>query len=171
MDGQRWLIVNADDFGLSAGVNRGIAQAHESGIVTSTSLMTRWPDAVDAAEYAGSHKDLSLGLHVDLSEWAFRDGEWMALYEVVPLTDPEGVRIEIFRQLETFRALTGADPTHIDSHQHAHSDEPVRSAVVEIAESLGVPVRSPPHMCGIWGTSTGREMMENRIPTSLAPHR
>src|SRR5437870_3779943 len=41
----RYLIVNADDFGLSPGVNRGIIEAHEHGIVTSASLMVRWPAA------------------------------------------------------------------------------------------------------------------------------
>jgi predicted glycoside hydrolase/deacetylase ChbG (UPF0249 family) len=48
----RQLIVNADDFGQSAGVNRGVIEAHENGIVTSASLMVRWPDAADAARYA-----------------------------------------------------------------------------------------------------------------------
>ena len=43
--GTRHLIVNADDFGQSAGINRGIIEAHEHGIVTSTSLMVRWPAA------------------------------------------------------------------------------------------------------------------------------
>jgi hypothetical protein len=61
------LIVNADDFGLSGGVNAGIMAAHEHGIVTSASLMVRWP----AARYAAGHPRMSLGLHLDLGEWAF----------------------------------------------------------------------------------------------------
>ena len=48
----RCVIINADDFGLSAGINRGIIEAHERGIVTSASLMVRWP----AAEYARAHR-------------------------------------------------------------------------------------------------------------------
>ena len=46
---ERYLVVNADDFGRSEGVNRGILRAHERGIVTSTSLMVRWPAAEHAA--------------------------------------------------------------------------------------------------------------------------
>jgi len=49
---ERRLIVNADDFGQSPGINRGIMEAHERGIVTSVSLMVRWPAAVEAAAYA-----------------------------------------------------------------------------------------------------------------------
>ena len=56
------LIVNADDFGQSPGVNRGIIEAHEHGIVTSASLMVRWPAAASAAAYAREHARLGLGL-------------------------------------------------------------------------------------------------------------
>ena len=50
MPATRFLIVNADDFGQSSGINRGIITAHEKGIVTSASLMVRWPAAVEAAD-------------------------------------------------------------------------------------------------------------------------
>ncbi len=52
MPAKRYLIVNADDFGLSEGVNRGIIRAHEQGIVTSASLMVRGAAAAEAARYA-----------------------------------------------------------------------------------------------------------------------
>ncbi len=55
----RRLIVNADDFGLSAGVNEGIVEAHVSGIVTSTSLMVDRPAAAGAAGLAREHPALS----------------------------------------------------------------------------------------------------------------
>jgi chitin disaccharide deacetylase len=135
------LIVNADDFGLSAGVNRGIVEAHEKGIVTSASLMTRGPAAAEAAQLAGRYPALGLGLHIDLYEFAFRDGSWRPLYEVVSIDDEDEVRTEIHRQLVTFRTLVGRDPTHIDAHQHAHRAEPVRSIVLEVANELAVPVR------------------------------
>ena len=51
MSDKKYLIVNADDFGLSPGANRGIMGAHEHGIVTSASLMVRWPVAAEAAAY------------------------------------------------------------------------------------------------------------------------
>ncbi|MGA2658858.1 MAG: ChbG/HpnK family deacetylase, partial [Verrucomicrobiota bacterium] len=56
---RRGLIVNADDFGLDPGVNRGIIKSHEYGIVTSASLMVRWPAAAEAAAYAREHPELS----------------------------------------------------------------------------------------------------------------
>src|SRR4051794_31121403 len=109
------LIVNADDFGLSAGVNRGIVEAHEHGIVTSASLMVRQPAAKAAADYARGRAALGIGLHLDLGEWDFRDGAWRAVYEVVPISDVEQVTRELERQLAEFVRLLGLRPTHLDS--------------------------------------------------------
>src|SRR5207302_5062801 len=103
---QRSLIVNADDFGLSAGINQGIVAARERGIVTSASLMVRWPAAVEAAAYGRAHPDFSLGLHVDLGEWSYRDGGWVARYQVVAVDDPRAVSDELARQVDSFRNLT-----------------------------------------------------------------
>jgi predicted glycoside hydrolase/deacetylase ChbG (UPF0249 family) len=137
----RQLIVNADDFGQSAGVNRGVIEAHENGIVTSASLMVRWPDAADAARYARLRPDLSLGLHADFAEWRYRDGTWTAVYEVVSLDDERAIAEEASQQLERFRTLVGADPTHLDSHQHVHRSGPARAILRELAAALGVPLR------------------------------
>ena len=76
---ERTLVVNADDFGRSAAINRGVMRAHERGIVTSATLMVRWPAAAPAAELARA-SELSVGLHLDLGEWEYRDGEWRAVY-------------------------------------------------------------------------------------------
>ena len=138
---QKFLIVNADDFGLSAGVNRGIIRAHEDGIVTSASLMVRQPGAAEAADYARQNPSLSVGLHLDLGEWVYRDGEWFALYQVVPPDDAGAVRDEAARQLETFIRLLGRPPTHVDSHQHAHRAEPLLGVAHALAADLGVPLR------------------------------
>jgi len=150
MTTQRYLIVNADDFGQSPGVNRGIIQAFQEGIVTSASLMVRWPSAATAADYARDHSELSLGLHVDLAEWAFRDGEWTPVYEVVATDNAAIVGKEVSRQLELFRTLSGRNPTHLDSHQHVHRADPVHSILLEASRTLGVPLRhfSPVHYCG-----------------------
>jgi chitin disaccharide deacetylase len=137
----RYVIVNADDFGQSPGINQGIMQAYEQGIVTSASLMVRWPAAAEAAAYSRRHADLSLGLHVDCGEYVCRDGEWVPIYEVVPLQDRHAVADEVRRQLAMFRRLVGRDPTHIDSHQHKHRREPLRSLLIEMAEELAVPLR------------------------------
>jgi predicted glycoside hydrolase/deacetylase ChbG (UPF0249 family) len=137
----KYLIVNADDFGLTEGVNRGIFDAHEKGIVTSASLMVRAQSAEGAAAYARSHPSLDVGLHIDLGEWRFQNGDWIAVYEVAPVDDAEAVREEILRQLEGFRRLTGRDPSHVDSHQHVHLREPVRSVLMTITAGLRVPLR------------------------------
>jgi predicted glycoside hydrolase/deacetylase ChbG (UPF0249 family) len=141
MPAGRYLIVNADDLGLSPGVNRGVTAAHEGGIVTSASLMVRWPAAGEAAAYARSHPALGVGLHLDFGEWAFRGGEWVELYRVVPPGDGAAVRAEVRGQIVAFRRLVGRDPTHLDSHQHAHLRGPAREAVAEAGRELGVPVR------------------------------
>ena len=79
--GTRSLIVNADDFGRSREINSGVIKAREHGILTSASLMVRWPAATEAAAYGRDNSGFSLGLHVDLGEWAFGDGEWFPVYE------------------------------------------------------------------------------------------
>jgi predicted glycoside hydrolase/deacetylase ChbG (UPF0249 family) len=155
----RYLIVNADDFGLSPGVNRGIVEAHEHGIVTSASLMVRWPAAHEAAAYARVRPQLSVGLHLDLGEWAYRDGEWECLYQVVRPDDAEGVSEQVEWQLVEFRRLMGQDPTHLDSHQHVHRAEPVRSVLLKTARRLGIPLRhfSPAiQYCGSFYGQSGK---------------
>ena len=139
---KRYLIVNADDFGQSPGVNRGIIEAHEHGIVTSASLMVRWPAAAEAAAYAREHPSLSLGLHFDFGEWRCRNGRWIKLYEVVSEENIADVAKETSRQLAAFRRLIGGDPTHLDSHQHVHSRKPLNSVFIGVAERLGVPLRN-----------------------------
>src|SRR5712692_7081247 len=109
---QRRLIVNADDFGQSAGVNRGIIEAHEAGIVKSASLMVRWPAAAQAVAYGRKHPALSLGLHFDFGEWICHRRRWNKVYEVVPDDDVRAVAREASRQLAAFRRLAGRDPTH-----------------------------------------------------------
>jgi chitin disaccharide deacetylase len=141
VSGQRFLIVNADDFGQSPGVNRGVVRAHEEGIVTGATLMVRWPAAEEAAAYARSRPELDVGLHLDLGEWHYVDGDWRARYEVVDTADAAAVEAEVGAQLDAFRRLLDRDPSHLDSHQHVHRQEPVRSSLQRAGERLGVPVR------------------------------
>ena len=163
----RQLIVNADDFGLSPGVNAGVIEAHERGIVTSASLMVRMAAAEQAATYACTDGGMSLGLHVDLGEWSFRDGEWVPVYEVVPLTDHGAVEAEVRQQLESFRRLAGRDPTHLDSHQHVHDDDTPAMVVRELARELGIPLRNhDPRVryCGdLYGRAPGGETVTGAI--------
>jgi predicted glycoside hydrolase/deacetylase ChbG (UPF0249 family) len=140
MTGRR-LIVNADDFGLSAGINRGVVRAHVDGIVTSASLMVRPDTAAAAASAARQYPELGLGLHLDLCEWQIVEGDWRPRYQVVDTGDAGAVAREVEHQLARFRSLVGRDPTHLDSHQHVHREEPVRSVLVRLSRSLRVPLR------------------------------
>jgi predicted glycoside hydrolase/deacetylase ChbG (UPF0249 family) len=137
----RALIVNADDLGASMGVNRGIARAHDEGVVTSASLMVCGPAAAEGAAWARTRPQLSVGLHLDLAEWEFTAGAWLPRYIRVDTVDADAVRTEVDRQLGAFLRLTGALPTHLDSHQHVHRDEPVASVLAEVGARLGVTVR------------------------------
>lgn len=167
----RALIVNADDFGLSPGVNAGVARAHENGILTSASLMVRPAGAAEAAAYARATPALGLGLHVDLGEWTRHDGEWVTVYEVVPL-DENGlgaVQAEVEAQIDQFRELTGREPTHLDSHQHVHTWDPVTEMFVRIASEMGVPLRH--HLGGVryCGDLYGRDSQGKPIPKAISP--
>lgn len=137
----RQLIINADDFGLSAGINRAIFRAHEHGVLTSASLMVRGAAAEAAADYARNHPGLSVGLHVDLGEAEYSVDGWRSVYEVVDVTDAAAVDTEVMRQLEEFHRLVGRAPTHLDSHQHVHHAEPILSILRREARKLDVVLR------------------------------
>jgi predicted glycoside hydrolase/deacetylase ChbG (UPF0249 family) len=80
----------------------------------------------EAADAARVRPRLSLGLHLDLGEWLYRGDRWECTYLRVQLDDEGAVRTETARQLAAFRRLVGCDPTHLDSHQHVHREEPAR---------------------------------------------
>lgn len=134
----RLLVVNADDLGLSPGVNEGILDAHANGIVTSASLMVNRRGAEHAAALLGAHPALSVGLHLE------EDG-------VHDLDDPAQAAELFDDQLERFRELTGRAPTHIDSHHHVHSEDGRLELFRALAEPLAVPVRHDGRVAYIGG--------------------
>jgi len=164
---ERFLVVNADDFGREPGINQGIIEAHERGIVTSASLMVRWPSARTAADASRSLPNLALGLHIDLGEWISMRGHWIARYEVVDTNVRAAVENEVARQLTDFRRLVGRDPTHLDSHQHVHHEEPTRSVMSRMAQQLDIPLRGVTpgiHFCGAFhGQTAEGEPIPNAI--------
>jgi len=105
----KYLIVNADDFGLSSGVNRGIIKSHEQGIVTSASLMVRWA-------WCGRRRSLCAGTPKTFGWPAHRFGGMdlcrrppgRPVYEVVPMDNATAIAAEVERQLDLFRSLVGA---------------------------------------------------------------
>ena len=127
----RWLVVNADDFGYSSGINRGILECHKRGVVTSTSLMVTGHAVDEAVAISGENPELSLGLHWDVFGEDERDFD---------LDDVGAVRDEFERQLDRFHDLLGRPPTHVDSHRHAHSEH-LMPVFRELVEPLGVPLR------------------------------
>lgn len=167
MPEERYLIVNADDFGLSPGVSQGIITAHQTGIVTSASLMVRRPGAAEAVAMSRDCRRLALGLHLDLCEWVCTDGEWSLRYEVVPLHDVVAVRDEAGRQLDAFRALVGREPTHLDSHQHYHMQEPLRAIITEVAQAVDVPLRHCAAGLGYIGSFYGQTACGDPEPSAI----
>jgi len=151
------LIVNADDFGLSPGVTRGILEAHRNGVVTSTSFMVDALGSEEAARRASEAPRLSIGLHAEIA----------AAYEGLAPDDAcARWRAELEWQLEQFRRLLGRDPTHLDSHHSRHRDLRVAPVFVEVARRHGIPLREHSDVryfskfYGRWGGSSHPEHIE-----------
>jgi predicted glycoside hydrolase/deacetylase ChbG (UPF0249 family) len=165
-----YLIVNADDFGYTRGVNRGIVEAHEHGIVTSASLMVKQRAAEEASAYVREQTQLSLGLHVELRRWRLRRLRLVRSTRAFAKLR-EAVAIDVRAQLDRFRRLAGADPTHLDSHQHRHRHEPARSILLDLAEELGIPLREfDPRVryCGdFYGQINGQPWPQGILPETL----
>jgi predicted glycoside hydrolase/deacetylase ChbG (UPF0249 family) len=108
----KYLIVNGDDFGASIGISRGILEAHQHGILTSTSFMVDTPASEAAADLARALPGLSVGLHADLAAELKEPGAGL----------DKRVAAELDRQLRRFEELMGRGPTHLDSHHNVHRD-------------------------------------------------
>jgi predicted glycoside hydrolase/deacetylase ChbG (UPF0249 family) len=128
----KYLIVNADDFGASTGINRGILECHTRGVVTSTSLMVTGRAVAEAVSMSHDHPVLAVGLHWDV--WGEDDRNF-------DLDNVPAVRDEFRRQLDAFHRLLRRPPTHVDSHQHAHRQERLLPVFRELVSPLGVPLR------------------------------
>jgi predicted glycoside hydrolase/deacetylase ChbG (UPF0249 family) len=126
------VIFNADDFGASEGINRGIVECHVRGVLTSASLMVTGAAAEQAAQLAREHERLGVGLHFDVDGEGERD---------FPLEDLEAVREEFESQLAEFERLLGYPPTHVDSHHHVHRAQGVADVIVGVLGDRHVPVR------------------------------
>jgi predicted glycoside hydrolase/deacetylase ChbG (UPF0249 family) len=148
----RRLIVNADDYGLSPGVNSGIIEAAETGVVTSASMIVNLPGFNDAVARARSCPSLSLGLHFNLTTGKpltavptltrSRTRQFYPLPVLVARAglgrvDPREVVQECAAQIDRM-AEAGISPTHLDSHRHVHAHPALWRAVSEAASSRGV---------------------------------
>src|SRR6185503_5640756 len=135
---ERWLIVNADDFGLSAGANHAIIRAHREGILTSASLMVNEPGFDEAVELARENSRLGVGLHLTFlcghstlppdripglvnERGEFSSNPVQLGFQYFFQRDlREQLRAEMLAQFEKFRA-TGLPLDHVDSHHHLHA--------------------------------------------------
>lgn len=147
----RRLIVNADDFGLTPGVTRGILRAHRHGIVTSATVMAtqcverdQITEALDTGLGLGLHVNFTLGRPITGGRSLVDDGGTFIrdARRAAARAKPAEVAAEVDAQVERFVALVKRAPTHLDSHHHVALYEPVREAVLAAARRLAVPVRS-----------------------------
>ncbi len=156
----RRLIINADDLGLTAGVNRGIAEAHCRGLVTDATLMAN-ARAFDHGVAAAKVEQLSVGCHVVLV-----DGDPLLPGAVIPtLVNPEGkfrdrlmgfagaallrriaadeVTAEATAQIKKIQQA-GLTVSHLDTHKHAHMFPAVLRPLLQAAQGCGVrAIRNP----------------------------
>jgi predicted glycoside hydrolase/deacetylase ChbG (UPF0249 family) len=149
----RRLVVNADDFGLSEGVNRGIIAAHLAGVVTSTSMLVNTPAWEDAAARARSNSRLGVGLHLNLTagrpltrapslsdaSGLFRPLAQLAARAWTGRIDAADVAAECRAQLARLQQA-GVVITHLDSHRHVHLLPGVWAPVAAAAREAAVSV-------------------------------
>ena len=149
------LIINADDFGYSAAVNRAVMQAHTQGVVTSASLMVNEAAAAEAIALAQAHPSLAVGLHLALVL-----GRSALPHHALPhITDAQGrftnsslaaglqyffspaarreIRREMRAQFERF-AATGLPFSHVDGHTHLHMHPVVFKELIALCEEFNV---------------------------------
>lgn len=149
------LIVNADDYGRTAGINEGTIEAHRRGIVTSATVMILEGAAREGIRLAAQRAPgLSLGLHCVLTGGGRPASISGTLSTLAPSgkfarnaealgdrIDPEEVRRELDAQIRLFEAAAGRLPSHLDSHHHCALHPAVQPVFAEVAAERGLPVR------------------------------
>jgi chitin disaccharide deacetylase len=158
----RRLVVNADDLGLTMGVNDGIFAAHDRGILTSASLLANAPATIDAIDRARRRPSLGIGAHLTLIDGApmlapnrvstlvEENGRFRATWTSFLLACLRGrlaldeAERELGAQIDRIRA-DGIRLTHLDAHKHVHAFPPLFAAVVRLAIRFDIPVVRIPY--------------------------
>jgi len=151
----RNLIVNADDLGWTDGVNRGIADAHRQGLVTSTSLLANGRAFDSALDVARGNPALGVGVHLNLSdgpptappenvrgllnsENCLEDGPETLLLRIASRSLPlEEIEREWDAQIQKVREA-GIHPTHVDGHKHVQMLPGLFEIAVRLAKKHGI---------------------------------
>ncbi len=151
------LIVNADDFGRTPGIEAGVLEAHEGGIVTSATVMVLERAAARGIREASERAPkLSLGLHFCITGGGppaaparavptlAPGGAFRRLPEDLPASIPAAeVRAELDAQIAVFRMLARKDPSHLDSHHHAALHPAIAPVFAAVAAARRLPARAP----------------------------
>ncbi|HVG27763.1 MAG TPA: ChbG/HpnK family deacetylase [Acidobacteriaceae bacterium] len=171
------LIVNADDFGLTPGINRAIAELHDAGAVTSATLMATGPAFDDALALARSRPSLGVGCHIVLTDGvpvsdpasipsllgpdrrSFRPSlAAFALAVARGRVNPDEIAREVFAQIQKLQRA-GIDVTHVDTHKHTHILPSVARPILRVLEGTSIAsIRNPfePRWSAALGHSTRR---------------
>jgi chitin disaccharide deacetylase len=156
------LIINADDFGLTRGINRAIGELHSAGAISSATLMAAGPAFDDAIAVARAHPTLGVGCHIVLTDGApvSPPGSIRSLIGAdginfrTSLVDfvqalllgrikEEEIAHEALAQIEKLQRA-GIHPMHIDTHKHTHLFPAIARPLMQVAERCGVrAIRNP----------------------------
>lgn len=178
------LILNADDFGLTPGVNRAIAELHRAGALTSATLMATGAAFEDAIALAHQNPALGVGCHIVLTDGTpvlppasiptliGPDGKTFRPslngFYAAALTgriDPHHVELEAVAQIERLQQH-GIRVTHLDTHKHTHILPPIARAVLRAAARCNVPaIRNPFEQP--WSLAIGRTVATRRLQVAL----
>ena len=144
------VFVTADDYGFTKGVTDGILYCHDKGLVTNTSLMVNMPDAGRAMELAKSRPNLSVGLHVNLTQGkpisnpetvpslVDKSGNFKKLSLAYPRkADPADLKREVCAQIERFKSYS-TPKFHIDGHHYVTFIPSVLNIVLEVSKYYGI---------------------------------
>jgi len=141
-------VVNADDFGFTPDVNRGIVEGHRRGILTAATLMANGDAFEDALGWARETPSLDIGCHLVLV-----GGRSLASGRPLPATVGKLLGAMVRRDLDPYRELAaqvrrilqaGIRASHLDTHKHTHLAPPVLEAVARLSRDFGIPwVRRP----------------------------
>jgi predicted glycoside hydrolase/deacetylase ChbG (UPF0249 family) len=153
------LIINADDFGYSQDVVRGIIDLHGAAQITSTSCMTNMPAWPQAAAYLRQHPELGAGVHLTFNQGrpllpadqvpalVGRDGRFLNDAQILRSLRPgttAQLRAELSAQIERFVADVGRTPDHLDNHCAVSYVRPDRFKVtLGLAQAHHLPIRAP----------------------------